>query len=117
MAFITTVKPDTGINTQSTDVFRIYACRLARRLYLQRKCGPDHPVLIIEYQLVEMASSRLAEIILATKANKFIIAEAIRIRTEMCLRDLVEDQELRDSILIELSNMTHQEIFPLDKPN
>ena len=105
------------IDHKSTDVFKVYSSRLARKLYLRRKCEPDHPVLVIECQLVEMALSRLAEIVLSTKANKFIVAEAIRIRAEVCLRDLVEDPELRDSILFELTSMTHQEILPLEKPN
>ena len=111
------MKPETSVNSKDTDVFRVYACRLARKLYLQRKCEPDHPVLVIECQLIEMALSRLAEIILATKANSYIIAEAIRIRTEVCLHDLVEDKDLRDSIINELTHMTHQEILPINKLN
>ena len=110
-------KPETSINSKSTDVFRIYASRFARRLYLQRKCESNHPVLVIEHQLIEMALSRLTEIMLATKANRFIVTEAIRVRAETCLRDLVEDQELKRSILNELLQMTHNEILPLDKPN
>jgi hypothetical protein len=111
------MKPETSVNSKSTDVFRVYACRLARRLYLQRKCEPGHPVLVIEHQLIEMALSRLAEIMLTTKANRYIIAEAIKIRAEMWLRDLIEDTELRNSIIDELLHMTQQEILPLDKPN
>lgn len=107
----------TSINAKDTDVFCIYASRFARRLYLQRKCGPDHPVLNIEHQLVEMALSRLIEIVLATKANRYIVAEAIRVRAEVCVRDLVEDQDTRNSILNELAHMTHDEILPFEKPN
>ena len=111
------IKSETRINNQTTDVFCVYASRFARRLYLQQKCRFDHPVLVIEDHLVEMALSRLTEIVLTTKANRFIIAEAIRIRAEVCLRDLVEDQNLLNSILIDLAGMTCQEILPLDKPN
>jgi hypothetical protein len=111
------MKPEARIDNQTTDVFKVYASRFARKLYLQRKCEPSHPVLEIENYLVEMALSRLNEIMLATKANRFIVTEAIRVRAEMCLRDLVEDQELKNSILNELSQMTHNEILPLDKPN
>jgi hypothetical protein len=45
--------------------FCIYALRLARLCYLRHLCPKDHPVLITELHLVEIAQSKLREYILS----------------------------------------------------
>ena len=109
------IKPGACVTMKNTSIIQIYACRLARQLYLQKKCGSGHPVSETEGQLVEMALSQLTEFLLKSKIERTIIAEAIRIRAEISLRELVSDEteDLRKSILINLSEMTTEEILPL----
>lgn len=109
------IEPSTCVTMKNTSILQTYACRLARQLYLQKKCGNGHPVLETEGQLVEMALSQLTELLLKSKIERDLIAEAIRVRAEISLRELVcdETEDLRKSILIDLSEMTTEEIFPL----
>lgn len=113
------MEPGTCVIMRSTDILQTYSCRLARKIYLQEKCGNCHPVLETEGQLVEMALSKLTEFILSSKIERNLIAEAIRIRTEISLLELIDDEseELRTFILTKLSEMTHEEILPMKIPD
>lgn len=48
---------------RNADALRVFAQRLARLMYLRRVCEPDHPVLSVENELIEMAKSKLQEYI------------------------------------------------------
>ncbi len=55
---------------------KTYATRLARLYFLQHACSDDHPVLIAEQQLIEMARSKLQESLLVS----FSVDEILKMR-------------------------------------
>jgi hypothetical protein len=63
-------------NTDISEFVKIYATRLARLYYLQHACSDDHPVLVAEQQLIEIARSKLQEVLLAS----FSVDEILKMR-------------------------------------
>lgn len=58
------------------DFVKIYATRLSRLHFLQHACSGDHPVLVAEKQLIEIAHSKLQEVLL----KSFSVREILEMR-------------------------------------
>lgn len=91
---------------------RTYAHRFARKLYLNRRCNTEHPILVIENELNRMAHSRLLEATLASGANRDAVAEAVRRIAAEHLSTLVEDNDCLSQCLSTLRDMSVDEILP-----
>lgn len=83
---------------------RTYASRLARLCFLKQKCEQDHPVLLTEQELVEMAKSRLQEqaaikfgASLESKAH--ILASSVRGIAAKWVACSLDDEDERESVL------------------
>lgn len=89
-----------------------YAARLARRAILRRYCFGDHPVLMIEEDLVDMARARLQDHVLETGADRTASAQAVR--DAAAARVLASDEEDRVKVtaLTEVVSMSAEEILP-----
>lgn len=97
---------------QDSDAFKTFTRRFARRLLLKQHCHTkDHPVLMIEEDLTEMARSKFQEQLLAKipstrlKRLKSIIEKMIQkaVQERILFADEEEDVKLRalDSIRTE----------------
>jgi hypothetical protein len=98
----------------SQEAVRVYARRFGRRMLMTKLCGSDqdHPAMVVESQLVEMALSSLMESILATNADNNLIVEGVRFWVADWLYHSVEDDEMRSNLLQELSAMDANTIVP-----
>jgi len=89
----------------------VYAARLARRAILRRYCQEDHPVLMIEEDLVEMARARLLEHVLPeardSRAAAVIGAASARVRSSE------EEDHVKEAALADLSAMSFEQVLPL----
>ena len=63
-------------DTDIPNFVKVYATRLARLYFLQHACSDNHPVLVAEQQLIEMARSKLQESLLAS----FSVDEILKTR-------------------------------------
>jgi hypothetical protein len=89
---------------------RIYASRLARLCFLRHRCDDDHPVLLTEQELVEMARSRLQEQAVMRfgqdlEAKSYLLAATIRRLAAKWIVCTIDDEDERDVILTAI----HQE--------
>lgn len=76
------------------DFLPIYATRVARMIFLRHKCGEDHPTLVSEIALVEMARSRLREQILSGSVTEAGLAVRVRELVVENLRSMVRSEEI-----------------------
>ncbi len=113
---VTTNDPLRGI--RGTEVVRVYACRIARRMLLSRNCEADHPVLLIEQDLIQMAQSKLQEFLLASFVDgdqekvKTRVSDSIRKIAAAKIRSSEEDQDVKDALVHELYLMDSNDLLP-----
>lgn len=95
---------------------RTYASRLARLCFLRRRCDGDHPVLLTEVELVEMAKSRLQEQAVlrfgrSLDSRAHILAATIRRVAAKWITCSLEDEDERELVLVELSQEDVASLF------
>lgn len=100
------------------DAIRTFASRLARRLLLERLCGDGHPVLANENDLVEMASSRLQELMLchperARSATRAKVEAAVRRTAAERIARSDEDEDVKQEMLDRLRRVDLAHLFPV----
>jgi hypothetical protein len=82
-----------------------YAQRFARKLYLSKLCPPDHPVLLSEQELLEMSLSPLRERIIVDSQDLEVVTETIKVLAVDYLYYLVEDDNIRQDLIMQLAMM------------
>ncbi len=103
---------------RGVEVVRVYACRIARRMLLSRNCESDHPVLLIEQNLIQMAQSKLQEFLLASFPDgeqdrvKKRVSDSIRRIAANKIRSSEEDQEVKEGLIQELYSMSPNDLLP-----
>jgi len=94
---------------------RTYAIRIARKCFLECQCEEDHPVLINERHLVEMAKSKLQERLLANRMDPSKMASQleakIRYIAKLRISVLADAEDIRDAGTLVLER-EHIEVFP-----
>lgn len=90
---------------RSSSEFRTFSKRFERLTYLRQKCEPDHTVLAVELELVEMARNKLIALINNScpedKREKVSaeIENAIRAIAISNITDAEEDETMKEEML------------------
>lgn len=80
---------------------RTFAMRLARRCSLERICSREHPVMITELHLIEMAKSKLQEYVLINVPYILpeVLENQIRNVASMEAASYVNDEATRRAVM------------------
>jgi hypothetical protein len=111
MNTISRVGRDLSENSLSSAIV-VYSRRFARKMHLTRLCDADHSILAVESQLIEMAFSSLMESMLINKAERSTVIAAIKFWISNWFYSSVDDDEIRQSLLKELSLISDSVILP-----
>ena len=102
-------KPRSLVNT--------YAIRLGRFCYLQHFCGDQHPVFLIETNLLQMAESKLREQLYVTYGvsrldqTRVELEKNIRSMAKHNISEQIEDDRDRSVIFSIIDDMDLNSIF------
>ncbi len=101
-----------------SDIFRTFANRFARYKYLKHLCEDDHPVLIVESELVEIAKSKLQELVFTKISNdqrkvfKLLLESWIRAVAQERILGYDESDDVKEAVMISIQNESLASLFP-----
>ncbi len=96
---------------------KTFAARYARLCFLRRRCNDDHPVLITEVQLVEIARTKLREQLLirygsvGMQSRELKISVVIKSMARRCIESTLDDEFERDQVLELIESGDLSEVF------
>jgi len=103
---------------RTSDVFRTFANRFARLMFLHHMCESDHPVLVVERELVEMARSKLQEYVLVRVPNERLrvlrpVLEAwVRAVAQEKILSSDEEDGVKESVMTRIQNESLADLLP-----
>ena len=107
------------VRKPGTDMIRTFATRLARRCLLEKLCPVDHPIMIAELALVEMARSKLQEHIMITYDHEDYpcvvtqLQQMIREIAEKKIRGQVEEEAMSRQIIQAIRDENLDYLLPI----
>ncbi len=103
---------------KNSNPLKTFSHRLARLMLLRIRCEADHPVLIVEMELIEMAKSKLQEFIMTQVSKdsirllKPILETWIRVAAQERALSFDEDDYIKEQVLSAILSENVSDVIP-----